>query len=40
MPCGTGKSAQITYGSGSISGFFSQDNVLVGNVVVKNQVGF
>ncbi|KAM5560882.1 aspartic proteinase-like [Rosa sericea] len=32
-----GKSAQITYGSGSISGFFSQDNVLVGDVVVKNQ---
>ncbi|XP_004302331.1 PREDICTED: aspartic proteinase-like [Fragaria vesca subsp. vesca] len=32
-----GKSAQITYGSGSISGFFSEDNVLVGNVVVKNQ---
>ncbi|KAK9293230.1 hypothetical protein L1049_021220 [Liquidambar formosana] len=33
-----GKSAEIQYGSGSISGFFSQDNVEVGNLVVKNQV--
>ncbi|KAI4332064.1 hypothetical protein L6164_017003 [Bauhinia variegata] len=30
-------SCEITYGSGSISGFFSQDNVKVGDVVVKNQ---
>ncbi|KAM1576810.1 hypothetical protein PS2_032971 [Malus domestica] len=32
-----GTSASITYGSGSISGFFSQDNVEVGDLVVKNQ---
>lgn len=32
-----GKSAQITYGSGSISGFFSKDNIVVGDFVVKNQ---
>ncbi|PQM37961.1 aspartic proteinase-like [Prunus yedoensis var. nudiflora] len=32
-----GTSAKITYGSGSISGFFSQDNVEVGDLVVKNQ---
>lgn len=33
-----GKSCSITYGSGSISGFFSQDNVEVGGIVVKDQV--
>ncbi|XP_059662497.1 aspartic proteinase-like [Cornus florida] len=32
-----GKSAEIHYGTGSISGFFSQDNVKVGDLVVKNQ---
>ncbi|EXB57546.1 Aspartic proteinase [Morus notabilis] len=29
-----GKSCEINYGSGSVSGFFSQDNVQVGDVVV------
>ncbi|KAF7814729.1 glycerol-3-phosphate acyltransferase 3 [Senna tora] len=33
----SGTSCEITYGSGSISGFFSQDNVNVGDIVVKNQ---
>lgn len=33
-----GKSADIHYGSGAISGFFSQDNVKVGDLVVKKQV--
>ncbi|XP_059286072.1 aspartic proteinase [Lycium ferocissimum] len=32
-----GKSAAIHYGTGAISGFFSQDNVKVGDLVVKNQ---
>ncbi|KAL9236602.1 hypothetical protein vseg_011249 [Gypsophila vaccaria] len=32
-----GKSAAIHYGSGAISGFFSVDNVEVGDLVVKNQ---
>ncbi|CAA0837183.1 Aspartic proteinase A1 [Striga hermonthica] len=32
-----GKAASIQYGTGSISGFFSEDNVKVGNLVVKNQ---
>lgn len=32
-----GKSCEINYGSGSISGFFSQDNVEVGDLVVKDQ---
>lgn len=32
-----GKSAEIHYGSGAISGFFSQDNVKVGDLVVKDQ---
>ena len=36
--CQSGTSCEITYGSGSISGFFSQDNVKVGDVVVKDQV--
>ncbi|XP_030956954.1 aspartic proteinase-like isoform X1 [Quercus lobata] len=33
-----GKSCEINYGSGSISGFFSQDSVEVGNLPVKNQI--
>ncbi|XP_027114960.1 aspartic proteinase oryzasin-1-like [Coffea eugenioides] len=33
-----GKSCSIRYGSGSISGFSSQDNVEVGDLVVKDQV--
>ncbi|KAF3454743.1 hypothetical protein FNV43_RR05191 [Rhamnella rubrinervis] len=33
-----GKSCEIRYGSGSISGFFSQDNVEVGDLIVKDQV--
>ncbi|CAL9074657.1 unnamed protein product [Musa textilis] len=32
-----GKSAEIHYGSGSISGFFSEDHVTIGNLIVKNQ---
>ncbi|XP_043710053.1 aspartic proteinase oryzasin-1-like isoform X1 [Telopea speciosissima] len=33
-----GKSCEIDYGSGSISGFFSQDNVQVGDLIIKDQV--
>ncbi|CAL0301145.1 unnamed protein product [Lupinus luteus] len=33
-----GTSAAIQYGSGAISGFFSYDNVKVGDVTVKNQI--
>ncbi|KAJ4969296.1 hypothetical protein NE237_015997 [Protea cynaroides] len=33
-----GKSCEIDYGSGSISGFFSQDNVEVGDLIIKDQV--
>ncbi|XP_047250751.1 cyprosin isoform X2 [Capsicum annuum] len=33
-----GKSCSIRYGTGSISGHFSQDNVQVGDLVVKDQV--
>ncbi|KAJ7977804.1 Aspartic proteinase [Quillaja saponaria] len=33
-----GKKCEINYGSGSISGFFGQDNVEVGDVIVKDQV--
>ncbi|MQM15364.1 hypothetical protein Taro_048310 [Colocasia esculenta] len=33
-----GKPAEIHYGTGAISGFFSQDHVKVGDLVVKNQV--
>ncbi|XP_047332421.1 aspartic proteinase A1-like [Impatiens glandulifera] len=32
-----GTSAKIRYGSGSIAGKFSQDNVLVGGLTIKNQ---
>ncbi|XP_062143911.1 aspartic proteinase-like isoform X1 [Alnus glutinosa] len=32
-----GTSCEINYGSGSISGFFSEDNVEVGDLVVKDQ---
>ncbi|XP_071726049.1 cyprosin-like [Rutidosis leptorrhynchoides] len=32
-----GKSAEIRYGSGSISGFFSQDSIKLGDLVVKEQ---
>lgn len=33
-----GKSAAIQYGTGSISGFFSQDSVQLGSLIVKDQV--
>ncbi|XP_021734549.1 aspartic proteinase-like [Chenopodium quinoa] len=33
-----GKSCHIKYGSGSISGFFSQDDVQVGDQLVKDQI--
>lgn len=33
-----GKSCKIIYGSGAISGFFSQDEVKVGDLIVKDQV--
>ncbi|KAJ4749404.1 Saposin-like aspartyl protease family protein [Rhynchospora pubera] len=33
-----GTSASITYGTGAISGFFSQDSVTVGDLVVKKQL--
>ncbi|XP_057550397.1 aspartic proteinase-like [Amaranthus tricolor] len=33
-----GKSCHINYGTGSVSGFFSQDDVTVGDLVVKDQV--
>ncbi|KAH7510518.1 aspartic proteinase A1 [Ziziphus jujuba] len=32
-----GKSAEIHYGTGAISGFFSQDHVKVGNLIVEDQ---
>ncbi|GAB2274909.1 AP4A phosphorylase [Dionaea muscipula] len=32
-----GKSASIHYGTGAISGFFSQDHIKVGDLVVENQ---
>lgn len=35
----SGEPCEISYGSGSISGFFSQDSVEVGDLVVKDQVG-
>ncbi|KAK4775837.1 hypothetical protein SAY87_023798 [Trapa incisa] len=33
-----GKPCNLHYGSGSILGYFSKDNVQVGNLVIKNQV--
>ncbi|KAI4364639.1 hypothetical protein MLD38_020701 [Melastoma candidum] len=33
-----GKDISITYGSGTVSGFLSQDNVKIGNLIVKDQV--
>jgi phytepsin len=33
-----GKSCEINYGTGSISGFFSEDDVEIGDFVVKHQV--
>ncbi|PWA89419.1 cyprosin [Artemisia annua] len=33
----SGKSAAIQYGTGSISGFFSQDSITLGDLVVKKQ---
>jgi hypothetical protein len=36
--CYLGTSAAIQYGTGSISGFFSYDNIKVGDIVVKDQV--
>lgn len=33
-----GKSAEIHYGTGSVAGFFSQDHVTIGDLVVKSQV--
>ena len=35
-----GKSAAIHYGTGAIAGFFSNDAVTVGDLVVKDQVKF
>ncbi|WOK95651.1 aspartic proteinase oryzasin-1-like [Canna indica] len=32
-----GKSAEIHYGTGSISGFFSDDDVTIGDLIIKNQ---
>ena len=34
-----GKECEIHYGSGSISSVFSQDNVQVGSLSIKDQVG-
>jgi hypothetical protein len=34
-----GKPAAIHYGTGAISGYFSEDSVTVGGLVVKDQVG-
>ncbi|TXG67530.1 hypothetical protein EZV62_008805 [Acer yangbiense] len=35
-----GKSAAIHYGTGAISGFFSEDHVKVGDLIVKHQFAF
>nr|KAJ0211101.1 hypothetical protein LSAT_V11C400180910 [Lactuca sativa] len=32
-----GKHASIDYGSGSISGYFSEDNIIVGDIVIEDQ---
>jgi phytepsin len=34
----SGTAAAIQYGTGSIAGYFSEDSVTVGDLVVKNQV--
>lgn len=36
----SGKSAAIHYGTGAIAGFFSNDAVTVGDLVVKDQVKY
>lgn len=33
-----GKHAAIDYGTGLISGYFGEDNVIIGGIVVKDQV--
>ena len=33
-----GKRADIHYGTGAISGFFSEDHVKIGDIVAKDQV--
>lgn len=33
-----GKSCKIPYASGSLSGFFSQDNIRIGDAVIEDQV--
>lgn len=40
MRCAAGTAAAIQYGTGAISGFYSSDNVQVGDLVVKDQVLF
>ena len=35
-----GRHCKINYGAGSVSGFFSQDHVQIGEIVIKNQVGY
>ncbi|XP_047314847.1 cyprosin-like [Impatiens glandulifera] len=35
--CKNGKSAEIHYGTGAISGFFSKDYVTIGGLIVRNQ---
>ena len=34
----TGRACQLSYGTGNVTGFLSQDNIHVGNLVIKNQV--
>lgn len=38
LSLGTGKRAEIHYGTGAISGYFSEDHVTLGDLVVENQV--
>lgn len=38
LSCYLGTHAAIQYGTGAVSGFFSYDNVKVGDVVVKDVV--